>query len=246
MTAVKKLEDLGNFVLQYWQLLVPLFLGLSLAFQVGYFFVPMGLSFYHVSLEDLSKTGLIVSLGFCVAYGFSPAFIALEQTSRLWTKLLLLFVFSSVFIAREVWSLIQGVAEEGSIVRSSAAAFLTFKLLVLSILLGGLLVWKKRVTLLGFDSVALGYLLLAAAAFSYGVNQFYVDIRSTTLLQTKITSSSQAKLLVTERSYFYLLLDLNECDFVVEQKSNANVVRYIHTTPDEQHLNRIAYCMRGR
>jgi hypothetical protein len=245
-TNAEGLNKLGQLLVQYWQLLIPLFFGLSLSFQTGYFYVPLGVSFYHVSVEDLSKTGLILAIGSSVTYGIVPFLNALPVLERKLSKVLLFALVVAIFLGFDLFNLSSNLHADTAVARAAIAFFICKILLVL--LFGiALLVWKYPERLLNLDALAFAYLLMVSFTFSYGVKSFYDDIQETKYIVAKADGehSTTAKF-VTERTYFYLAQSIDDCSFLVIQKADVGTAKFESMSTAEASNPKIAKCPLSR
>jgi hypothetical protein len=216
-----QLENFGKQIIQYWPLVILLGTGFSLSFQAGYFLYPLGLSFYHVSVEDLSKTGLIISILASSIYGFTPMLNALPLVDSKYLKVLLIAVGLLIFLGSSALNLFKIWDTSDVAAIWSATAFFACQAFGVFLLLGLFLVSKQKSRLLNFDSLALTYLIINVMCFLFGLKQFNDDIHQTKdIVLSQNTGQQLTGYFVTERSYFYLLFDPETCGFHVVQKSN--------------------------
>jgi hypothetical protein len=213
-----QLTAVGKLLLQYWPIVILLSTGLSLAFHAGYFMLPLGINFFHVSVEDLSKTGLMIALLAGGLYGFTPVLTAIGIFESKLLKMIVILVgvtFFLIFPLFELYSIWD--TRDVAVIRSMMANAVCKGVGVLAILA---LYFGHRNQLVNFDLLALTYLALIVICFTYGAQVFYDDIRnSKTFTLRQEASAEVVSQYVTERTYFYLLFDPSTCAFHVAQKS---------------------------
>jgi hypothetical protein len=230
-------------ILKNWPLLAVLGFVSALSFQAGYMTFPLGLSVYHVSVEDLSKTGLLIFFSLLAFQFFMILLTAVGFFSSKSIKFLVAVLLLTLFMGSDIYSLALSPTQDDPI-----AVYLT-KITLGTKILGAVLFailyhqTNRSDEEVSIDLTGLFGLVALLLCYLFGVANFLTDIKSGKL--SKITYSNGKDLngvMIAERSEFYLSFLPAECTYVVVFKSAVSEVRFEKVNLSSFQLHEIGQC----
>ena len=232
------LDNLQSF----WAIASVYCLGVALAFNVGYFHVPLGNNPYLVTIEDMAKSFLYAVVLYVILQGAIYLFQDINEP-KFKRQIYLLTVIAIIgTIGLTAFDLYTSIQKDSGIDFYYYMWTLSVRLLAIVFVL---VIYKMGIVSVNHITVGSGIIisfLIIGISYSFGVMMFYGDVRSPkSVLVHMAEAQSYSYFLISGRTQFYLFQEASSCSYFLIDRSNVLKLELLPVTPSKTSALRLCF-----